>query len=217
MEIFQKVREAPNFSPPFLPPWQKKPRGSTRNFENTREPSRSSESVLLDNMALIPFLFDDWEPAPRYNRWPMSTSFGGGLFQNLDRDLQSMLAQTNRLQRALEQRMSAGAAAEKVDNKSDKFQVAVDVSGFRPEELKVRVQDRMVTIEGKHEERQDEHGYISRQFSRRYVVPEGIKMENVTSRISNEGVLTVTAPKINAIEPPKDMEVEIQREAIKDK
>ncbi|CAG0909157.1 unnamed protein product, partial [Cyprideis torosa] len=86
---------------------------------------------------------------------------------------------------------------------------------FRPEELKVRVQDRMVTIEGKHEERQDEHGYISRQFSRRYVVPKGIKMDNVTSRISNDGVLTVTAPKINAIEPPKDMEVEIQREVSK--
>ncbi|CAG0910186.1 unnamed protein product [Cyprideis torosa] len=154
-------------------------------------------------MSLIPFLFEDWTP---FNRWPTPTAFGGNLFR--DSDLASILAQTQRLQRALERRMAGG---DQVQNKSDKFQVAMDVSGFRPEELKVIVGDRMVTIEGKHEERQDEHGFISRQFSRRYVIPEGIKMENVTSRISNDGVLTVTSAKVNAIEAAKEMEVEIQQ------
>lgn len=52
-----------------------------------------------------------------------------------------------------------------------------------------------IIIEAKHEERQDEHGYVSRQFLRRYVLPPSHDVNNITSSLSSDGVLTITAPK----------------------
>ncbi|KAG7308422.1 hypothetical protein JYU34_005622 [Plutella xylostella] len=78
----------------------------------------------------------------------------------------------------------------------EKFQVNVDVQHFAPEEVQVKVKDREVMIEGRHEEKRDDHGYISRQFIRRYTLPEGCLPDTVVSRLSSDGVLTVTAPKV---------------------
>lgn len=50
-------------------------------------------------------------------------------------------------------------------------------------------------VEGKHEERQDKHGYISRQFTRRYKLPPNVNLEAVKSSLSSDGVLSIAAPK----------------------
>lgn len=81
----------------------------------------------------------------------------------------------------------------KVDK--DKFQVNLDVQHFSPDEISVKIVDGYVVIEAKHEEKKDEHGYISRQFSRRYALPEGTEAENVISELSSDGILTITAPR----------------------
>ncbi|XP_047984901.1 protein lethal(2)essential for life-like [Leguminivora glycinivorella] len=83
------------------------------------------------------------------------------------------------------------------DNK--KFQISVDVQHFKPEEISVKVIDKHVIVEGKHEENQDQHGYVSRQFVRRYALPEGCLPDTVQSNLSSDGVLTVTAPKVLAL------------------
>lgn len=78
----------------------------------------------------------------------------------------------------------------------DKFQVNIDVQQFAPNEITVKTSgDDTVIVEGKHEERPDEHGYISRQFTRRYVLPKGHDINQVVSNLSSDGVLTITAPK----------------------
>lgn len=83
----------------------------------------------------------------------------------------------------------------------DKFQVNLDVQHFAPEEITVKATgDNTITIEGKHEEKEDEHGFVSRHFVRRYVLPKGHDINNVTSSLSSDGVLTITAPKVNANE-----------------
>ncbi|KAJ8966311.1 hypothetical protein NQ314_003576 [Rhamnusium bicolor] len=80
----------------------------------------------------------------------------------------------------------------------DKFQANLDVQQFKPEEISVKVTgDNTVTIEGKHEEKQDQHGYISRHFIRKYVLPENCDVKNVQSKLSSDGVLSITAPKID--------------------
>lgn len=76
------------------------------------------------------------------------------------------------------------------------FRVDLDVQQFAPEEIKVKVSDGYVTVEGSHEEKQDEHGFISRNFTRRYLVPEGFDVNGVASSLSTDGVLTLTAPKL---------------------
>ena len=153
-------------------------------------------------MSLVPFIFGDEDmyfpiarQRPSRSGWPMMPTNFGSVMDDMERSSRAMMAH-------------AGGSAV-VKNTSDKFQVSMDVKGFSPNELKVKVQDRVVTVSGNHEERQDEHGYISRSFTRRYVVPEGIKMENVTSNITADGVLSITAPKLHAVEAPKAMEVEI--------
>jgi len=74
-------------------------------------------------------------------------------------------------------------------------QVILDVQQFSPDEITVKTIDNQVIIEAKHEEKQDEHGYISRQFVRRYVLPSSHDLANVTSTLSSDGVLTITAPR----------------------
>lgn len=82
----------------------------------------------------------------------------------------------------------------------DKFQVNLDVQQFTPEEIKVKVVDNCVTVEGKHEEKEDEHGFISRHFVRRYVLPKEYKIDQITPTLSSDGVLTISAPRTEAIE-----------------
>lgn len=77
----------------------------------------------------------------------------------------------------------------------DKFQVNLDIQHFAPEEISVKTADGFIVVEGKHEEKQDEHGFISRQFVRRYALPEGCNPDTVESRLSSDGVLTITAPR----------------------
>ena len=77
----------------------------------------------------------------------------------------------------------------------DKFQINLDVQHFAPEEIIVKTIDKYIVIEGKHEERKDEHGFVSRQFKRRYAIPEGCNPEMIESKLSSDGVLTISAPK----------------------
>lgn len=80
----------------------------------------------------------------------------------------------------------------------DKFQVNLDVQHFAPEEITVKVTGKnTIVVEGKHEEKEDEHGYISRQFVRKYVLPEDHDIEQIQSKLSSDGVLTITAPKVS--------------------
>ncbi|XP_049938376.1 alpha-crystallin A chain-like isoform X2 [Schistocerca serialis cubense] len=75
------------------------------------------------------------------------------------------------------------------------FEVNLDVQHFKPDEVSVKIRDDFIVIEGNHEERQDQHGFISRQFTRRYKLPENTDIDAVTSKLSSDGVLTIKAPK----------------------
>ncbi|MCQ9140736.1 small heat shock protein [Bacillus amyloliquefaciens] len=71
----------------------------------------------------------------------------------------------------------------------------LDVQQFDPEEITVKASNNSVLVEGKHEEKQDEHGFISRQFTRRYILPTGYDISDLVSTLSSDGVLTITALK----------------------
>ncbi|XP_069741054.1 heat shock protein beta-1 [Narcine bancroftii] len=95
---------------------------------------------------------------------------------------------------ALSRQQSTGISEIKVS--SDKWKVNLDVNHFAPEEITVKTKDGYVEINGKHEERQDEHGFISRCFTRKYLLPQGIDAGVVSSTLSPTGVLTVEAPMV---------------------
>ncbi|XP_068600355.1 heat shock protein beta-1 [Brachionichthys hirsutus] len=94
--------------------------------------------------------------------------------------------------RALSRQTSSGMS--EIKQTQDNWKVSLDVNHFSPEELLVKTKDGIVEITGKHEERKDEHGFVSRTFTRKYTLPHTANVEKVTSSLSPEGLLTVEAP-----------------------
>lgn len=77
---------------------------------------------------------------------------------------------------------------------------------FKPEEITVKTTDEHIIVEGKHEEKPDEHGQISRHFVRLYQLPKDIIADDIKSTLSSDGVLTVTAPLKEVPPPPPENE-----------
>ncbi|KAG9351490.1 hypothetical protein JZ751_022740 [Albula glossodonta] len=77
----------------------------------------------------------------------------------------------------------------------DRYMVNLDVKHFSPEELMVKINGEFIEIHAKHEDRQDDHGFVSREFLRKYKLPAGVDPGTVTSSLSSDGVLTIIAPR----------------------
>ncbi|CAD0203084.1 unnamed protein product [Chrysodeixis includens] len=82
-----------------------------------------------------------------------------------------------------------------IENDKGNYKITLDVQNFRPNDISVKVSEKEIIVEGKHEERPDTHGYVSRQFMRRYPLPSHCPSENVSSSLSSDGILTIIAMK----------------------
>merc|ERR1711892_1125863 len=105
--------------------------------------------------------------------------------------------------RRLYTRQQSGVAEMKQEK--GKWQISIDVQHFSPKELSIRTVDNVLWVEGRHEEKEDEHGCVTRQFTRKYSIPPDYQPESVISAVSKDGILTVTADK-KPLEPPKPKE-----------
>lgn len=113
--------------------------------------------------------------------------------------------------RALNRQLSSGVS--EIRQTADRWRVSLDVNHFAPEELTVKTKEGVVEITGKHEERQDEHGYISRCFTRKYTLPPGVDPTLVSSSLSPEGTLTVEAPLPKAVTQSAEITIPVTFEA----
>ncbi|GIY07409.1 alpha-crystallin A chain [Caerostris darwini] len=153
----------------------------------------SEKDIIRD---LIPRLMnEDWWDIMDYPERIMDQCFGMELFEH---DLFPAFGLNTRRRR---QTSIADSGQSEVKNVKDKFQVGLDVKLFKPEEVKVKVVDKYVVVHGKHEERSDTNGFVSREFTRRYMLPNACDAETVNSSLSADGMLTIVAPK-KAIEAP---------------
>ncbi len=82
-----------------------------------------------------------------------------------------------------------------IRDNGNKFKIKLDVSHFSPEEFTVKIVDNYIVIECKHEEKKDEYGFISRQMTRKFSLPNDVDIEKVHSSLSSNGILTVEVPK----------------------
>jgi len=91
---------------------------------------------------------------------------------------------------------------------SDKYTINVDMTGFRPDDIKVSVKDRVLTIRAKMEAKADDGSHLSQQVERQYTLPDSVDMEALRSALSSDGVLTIQAPQALP-DPPKDIPIEM--------
>nr|UQK61683.1 small heat shock protein [Ailoscolex lacteospumosus] len=118
--------------------------------------------------------------------------FGLGL---LDEDLMPPQMWRGLMVRPRRQPAQQASGMSEVQNTDKDFRVNLDVSHFAPEELSIKTVDNRVIIHGKHEEKQDEHGFIQREFRRTYVLPTDVDPNTVKSSLTADGVLSIKAPK----------------------
>ena len=166
-------------------------------------------------MSLLPLLLDYEDPFDLFERsCRPSSSFAITL---LPRDLHRLKqAQQQKLKRTPYRRQWNLDKAAKEEGSlmghrgKNEFQVSMDVEHFAPNEISVKTVDNAIVVEGKHEEKEDDHGFISRHFLRRYQLPEEYDVQEVSSTLSSDGVLTIKAPKVQKAIEGKERVIQIQ-------
>ncbi|XP_048412337.1 heat shock protein beta-1 [Stegostoma tigrinum] len=110
------------------------------------------------------------------------------------------------------QRQLAGGMS-LIQQTSGNWKISLDVRHFAPEELQVKIQEGYLEISGNHEEKQDQHGFISRSFTRKYKLPSDVDTLSVTSSLTSDGILIVEAPLPNpAVQVPVEVTAPAQTE-----
>ena len=78
--------------------------------------------------------------------------------------------------------------------------VRADIPGIKPEEVKIEVEDDILTVSGEHEEPKEEKDkhYVRRErrygsFSRSMALPPGVETESIKAK-THDGVVEVTIP-----------------------
>ncbi|XP_026867615.2 alpha-crystallin A chain [Electrophorus electricus] len=109
--------------------------------------------------------------------------------------------------------LDSGLGISEVRSDRDRFTMYLNVKHFSPEELSIKVVDDYVEIQGKHGERQDNHGYISREFHRRYCLPSNVDQSAITCTLSADGLLTICGPRTSSRESSRgDRSIPVSRE-----
>ncbi|XP_052870462.1 protein lethal(2)essential for life-like [Anopheles cruzii] len=179
-------------------------------------------------MSIVPIFFrnwwdDEWD-RPLWNSRLLDQHFGRGVTaDDLLAALTSVTADSNNRRLQHQHSHPSGCymrpwhsscvannrdTGSTVNVTNDKFQINLDVQHFAPEEISVKYVDKSVIVEGKHEEKQDDHGYISRHFVRRYMLPAGHNESDIASSLSSDGILTISCPR-KAIEQKPEKSIPI--------
>merc|ERR1711964_721748 len=147
-------------------------------FEQSRKRFEESMKGMESNM-LSTSIFDENKNSMLSNAWTMPEIFGkssASIFNSKD---------SNQI---------------RVEDDATKLEISLDTTGYKPDELKVSAGQGMICVEGKHEEKTEEgQVMVSRQFSKKYSMPDSSRAEEVVSDLSQDGVLVISVPKRESI------------------
>jgi len=101
-----------------------------------------------------------------------------------------------------------------IEEHEDNFVVKASVPGFLPEDIKIQVEDGILTIRAEHrgdEEQEREGWYLRERFTgeveRQLRLGKNVNGENIEAELEH-GVLTLTLPKVEEAKP-KLIEVKV--------
>lgn len=93
--------------------------------------------------------------------------------------------------------------------RDDSMVLRADIPGIKPDEVKIEVEDDVLTVSGEHSEEKEERKerYMRRErrigsFSRSMVLPKGVEADDIEAT-TKDGVLEVTIPMPKAEEAQK--------------
>lgn len=92
----------------------------------------------------------------------------------------------------------------------DDFVVSLPVKLFNHDEIVVKVKKQQIIVEGQVE-RADDFGFVSRQFTRRLILPPHIDPRTIACYHDDDGKLTIKAKKTS--DGPRDRLIPIQLES----
>jgi HSP20 family protein len=101
-----------------------------------------------------------------------------------------------------------------IKDEEDKLVVTTDLPGINKEDVEINLKEDMLEIRAKSgkEKETEEEGYLRREraytrFYRAVRLPTSVKDEGSTAKMEN-GVLTITLPKMKLEEPAKKIAIE---------
>lgn len=96
-----------------------------------------------------------------------------------------------------------------IKENGEAFTITADVPGVDPRDIDVSAEDGVLTIKGEREsekrEEKEDYKRIERvygSFYRRFTLPDSADTTNISAKSTN-GVLTITIPKVEKVQPRK--------------
>ncbi|KAH9499441.1 hypothetical protein Btru_003498 [Bulinus truncatus] len=96
-----------------------------------------------------------------------------------------------------------------IHNTDKEFRIRLDLQHYKPEEVKITSDAKKIKIHAKHEEKQDKHGFVSREMIRTYTLPDDVDAKSVTSTMNTNGTLSIRVAK-KALEAPKEIPIAVE-------
>ena len=128
--------------------------------------------------------------------------FGTTSMWNPERDIFDLMPVVPNVDREFSSLVRSSPGYE-ISEKNDKYQIHVDVPGVRASDMNINLEDenRVIHISGGRKVEKD--GSVTEtRFEKRFTVGDNVNVEKMTANLEN-GVLTLTAPKIEKKEKPK--------------
>ncbi|KJH39721.1 Hsp20/alpha crystallin family protein [Dictyocaulus viviparus] len=90
--------------------------------------------------------------------------------------------------------LHVGNTTKEFVNDDKKFAVSLDVSHFKPEEIKVQLEGNELIIEG-NQEAKGENSYMKKSFMHKWALPEDCDVDAIHTQLNDAGHLSIEAPK----------------------
>ncbi|RXA21229.1 Hsp20/alpha crystallin family protein [Methanosarcina sp. MSH10X1] len=152
-------------------------------------------------------------------RWPMRRTFSGPARWDPFEEIRRTQERLNQLFEDFMPMEEWGGGrvytpAVDIQEEEDKLVVTTDLPGIDKEDVQINLREDMLEISAKtgKEKETEEEGYLRReraytQFYRAIRLPASVKEEGSTAKMEN-GVLTITLPKLQLEEPAKKIAIE---------
>lgn len=91
----------------------------------------------------------------------------------------------------------------------DKFEVTIDVTGYKPEELSVKVADGVLQVNANQEQQSEDGSYSLQSFCKKYKLPANSNLSEIkSSMIDDMKTLRVVVPL--KVQRPKQQDIPIE-------